>query len=294
MYHAKAQGRNNCQFFHQEMNARAVHRRAIESGLRRAVSRNELVLHYQPQIDLRSKQIVAVEALLRWRHPELGFVSPAEFIPVAEESRLIGQIGEWALETACNDARRWKHLGISPLTVAVNLSGRQFNQPDIVARVGNIIARAQIDARTIELELTETTLIENAQGNIRRLRELRELGVQLAIDDFGSGYSSLNYLRRFPIQRLKIDRCFVQHIPYNRDDVTIITAIVKLARSLDMEVVAEGVERADQLRLLTGLGCDRVQGFLISRPIPAHMLPELWARHLAGQTSGHQATNEAR
>jgi diguanylate cyclase (GGDEF)-like protein len=289
MYHAKAQGRNNCQLFHQDMNARAVHRRTIESGLRRAVEREDFILHYQPQIDLRTKRIVAVEALLRWRHPELGFVSPAEFIPIAEESRLINQIGEWALEAACNDAQRWKHLGMSPLTVAVNLSGRQFNQPDIVAKIGEIIARTQMDARMIELELTESTLIENAQSNIRRLRELRELGVALAIDDFGSGYSSLNYLRRFPIQRLKIDRGFVQHIPYNRDDVAIITAIVKLARSLDLEVVAEGVERTDQLRMLSGLGCDRVQGFLISRPVPAEMLPELWARFLAGQSAAHRS-----
>jgi EAL domain-containing protein (putative c-di-GMP-specific phosphodiesterase class I) len=251
------------------MNAAAFQRLMLENRLRRALAQEEFVVYYQPQIDLRSGRIVGVEALLRWFHPDHGMVPPAEFIPLAEETGLIVPIGEWVLETACRQVRAWHGQGFGSLRLGVNLSARQFQQRDLVGRIGRLLAELDFPAELLQLELTESVVMRDAAESVARLRELTALGVELALDDFGTGYSSLGYLRRFPIRALKIDRTFVHDIATDPTSAALCRAIVALGTSLDLRVVAEGVETVEQLRLLRAFGCHEMQGYLYSRPLPA-------------------------
>jgi diguanylate cyclase (GGDEF)-like protein len=282
LYHAKNAGRNNYQFYTESMNAKAWSRLSLENALRRALDREEFELHYQPQVDSASGAILGAEALIRWQHPDLGMVPPTDFIPLAEESGLIVPIGAWVLETACAELRRWMTAG-SPVRVAVNLSARQFRQQDLVSLVQATIAASGVDAALLELEITESVLMHDARQAVRLLESLRALGVKLAVDDFGTGYSSLSYLKRFPIDALKIDRSFIRDVPRDADDAAIATAIAAMARSLELEVVAEGVETAEQLAFLHARACRVVQGYLFSRPVPADALRALLAAQRRGQ-----------
>ncbi len=275
MYRAKEHGESAYQFFTGDMNVRAFERLALENSLRKALERSELVLYYQPQVDLETGKISGMEALLRWQHPELGLVSPAQFIPLAEETGLIVPIGAWVLREACRQNKAWQDAGMARMRVSVNLSARQFQQQDIVEMTASALRESGLTADCLELELTESYIMQNPEAAIRTLRLLEKMGVFLSVDDFGTGYSSLSYLRRFPIDCLKIDRSFVQDIPGSADAAAIVSAIVAMASSLKLEIVAEGVETQDQLDYLKQLRCDRMQGFLFSRPIPANELEKL-------------------
>jgi diguanylate cyclase (GGDEF)-like protein len=268
MYHAKDQGRNNFQYYTESMNASAFERLVLESSLRKALERGEFVLHYQPQVCLTSGAVVGAEALVRWNHPELGLVPPSGFIGLAEETGLIVPLGLWVLRAACVQGKAWQDEGHRHLRVAVNVSGRQFAQPGFVREVAAILAETGITPALLDLELTETVLMEDAEENLAVLQELKALGVRLSIDDFGTGYSSLGYLRRLPIGALKVDRSFLAGVPSDEDRTTITSAIVALGRSLRLGVIAEGVESPEQVAFLRELGCDEMQGYLVSRPLP--------------------------
>ena len=268
MYRAKELGRNNYQFYSAEMSARALERLTMEANLRRALERGEFLLHYQPQIDLATGRIARLEALLRWAHPELGPVAPARFIPVAEETGLIAPIGRWVLQTACDQARAWRAAGLPAVPVAVNLSGTQFNEPRLVQMIDDILRDTGLEPSGLELEITENTIMHNVQEAVDTMRVLNDRGISLAVDDFGTGYSSLNYLKRFPIDTLKIDQSFVRDITHDADDASIVTAIIAMAHNIELKVVAEGVETEDQLAFLRARGCDGVQGYLFARPLP--------------------------
>jgi predicted signal transduction protein with EAL and GGDEF domain len=279
MYHAKEKGRNNYQFFSAEMNVRAVERHTLETALRLAIERQEFVLYYQPQVDIRTGKVVGMEALLRWVHPERGLLSPATFIAVAEESGLIEPIGQWALRTACQRARAWQDAGYPPLKIAVNISPRQLLRPREFSRsLMRTLSATGLDPQYLELEMTESLLLHNAEENIAVLRKLGKDGVRIAVDDFGTGYSSLAYLRQLPIDTLKIDRTFVRDIESDPEDAAIIHAVVAMGHSLDLQVTAEGVESMGQLQALQHLGCDEYQGYLFSKPLPA---VEIAAKFLA-------------
>ena len=269
MYRAKQQGRNNCQFFTAEMQEALQDRVRIESALRTALERNEFFLQYQPQVDAATHRIVGVETLLRWRHPELGIVMPDRFISLAEETGLIVPIGAWVLHTACLQARAWQQAGLPALRLAVNLSPRQFAQSDFVDSVAAVLADTGLAAQCLELELTESLVMADVGAAIDKLEVLKALGVQLSIDDFGTGYSSLAYLKRFPINELKIDRSFVRDIADDPDDAAIVLAIISLAHNLNLRVIAEGVETTEQIAYLQTHGCDELQGYYFSRPLPA-------------------------
>jgi len=284
MYRAKELGKNNFQFYTAEMNAAMCERMEIERGLRRALQEGQFVLHYQPQYHIASGKIVGVEALIRWQHPQQGMIPPAKFIPVAEESGLIVPIGEWVLRTACSQIKRWREAGVPHLKVAVNLSARQFNQSNLLSMIQGILAETGIDPRSgaLELELTESMVMRNVEASVATLVRLHEMGLQLSIDDFGTGYSSLSYLRRFTINTLKIDQSFVRNITVDPDDAALASIIVTLGHSLKLNVIAEGVETAEQLHLLQAMGCDEVQGFYLSKPLPPETLePLLRAGYLA-------------
>ncbi len=267
MYAAKARGRNRYQFFSEEMHQRVLERMKLEAGLRQAVERAELRLVYQPQYELATGRLVGVEALLRWEHPERGTIPPARFIPVAEETGIIHDIGTWVLRTACTQAREWITAGFPDLRVAVNLSGKQFAEPGLVELVRGILAETGLDARHLELEITEGTLMQDATVALATLTALRQDGVSLAIDDFGTGYSSLVYLRRLPIQRLKIAPDFVREIHHDNRDAAIVEAVIGMGRNLGLDIVAEGVESAEQAAVLERLACPLVQGFHYDRPL---------------------------
>jgi diguanylate cyclase (GGDEF)-like protein len=275
MYHAKARGKNTYQVFLPEMRGKAQKRLILETSLRRAIERKEFVLHYQPQIDLANGRIVSVEALVRWQHPDLGLVSPLEFIPVAEETGLIVPIGEWVLRTACAQAADWARNNATPLRMAVNLSGRQFRDDTLIEQVLMILRETGLEPNLLELELTESTLMDAGPNTIDRLQELRAAGIHLAIDDFGTGYSSMSYLKRFPVGMLKVDRSFVRDLPGDTDDAAITQAIIAMARSLNISVTAEGVETAAQAEFLTQAGCTLTQGFYYARPLPANEMQAL-------------------
>lgn len=265
---AKNEGKNNFQFYTSAMNSNAIRQLTLENSLRRALKRQEFVLQYQPQVDLRTGCIVGAEALVRWEVPGYGLVPPAEFIPLAEETGLIVPMGEWVLRAACEQHRTWRQSGLPPLSVAVNLSARQFQDRDLVHTIGRVTQAVGIDPHYLELEITESYAMRNADYTMSILRELKEKGIRLSIDDFGTGYSSLSYLKQFPIDTLKIDRSFVKDLSTDPDDAAIASAIIVLAHNLRLEVVAEGVETLEQLAILRRQQCDRMQGYLFSRPVP--------------------------
>jgi EAL domain-containing protein (putative c-di-GMP-specific phosphodiesterase class I) len=275
MYRAKEQGRDNCQLYTPAMNSKALERLSLENRLRQAIHNDELVLQYQPLLDLESGRIRGAEALIRWQHPELGLLPPGEFISLAEVSGLIVPIGEWVLRTACAQARAWQLAGFPWLTVAVNLSARQFQQADLVHQVQEALRQSGLPAGSLDLEITESNAMQNAELSISALWDLKNLGVQISMDDFGTGYSSLNYLKRFPIDRLKIDQSFVRDVTADPDDAAIAGAIIAMAHSLQLTVVAEGVETEPQLAFLREHRCDEMQGFLFSRPVSAERFQEL-------------------
>jgi diguanylate cyclase (GGDEF)-like protein/PAS domain S-box-containing protein len=266
MYRAKEQGRDNYQYFTREMNERAVLRVQTEAALRRAIERKEFLLHYQPKVDLGSGAICGLEALLRWQHPSKGLVSPLEFIPVLEDSGLIVRVGEWVMWEACAQIKAWRKAGLSDLPVAINLSARQFQQKDLEATVRGILSETGVDSSLIQFELTESMLMKDPEAAARTLRGLEESGVKISVDDFGTGYSSLAYLKRFPIDSLKIDRAFIRDITTDPEDAAIALAIIGLAHSLKLKVVAEGVETEDQLEFLTSHACDEMQGYYFAKP----------------------------
>ncbi len=290
MYHAKQEGRNNHQVYSDAMHAKSSEKLGLETRLRRAVKRGEFVLAYQPQVNIRSGQIIGAEALIRWQSAELGLVAPNRFIPLAEESGLIVPIGEWVLETACKQNRAWQDAGLKPIQISVNLSPRQFRQKNLLTRIGDILRSSRLDAPYLELEITESTAMQRAEEVVATLARLDATGVRLAIDDFGTGYSSLSYLKRFPVHKLKIDQSFVRELTTDADDAAIVGAIIAMARSLDLLVIAEGVETPEQLAFLGKMKCDEYQGYLFSRPVPA----ENFATPLAGNriAAGKVAVNK--
>lgn len=268
MYHAKSLGRDNVQFFNKKMNEKAVELLELENDLRHALERDQLLLYFQPQYQARSGKAVAAEALLRWQHPKKGLIPPGRFIPIIEDTGLIVPIGQWVLEQSCEQFARWLDEGIELQRIAVNVSARQFKQADFIDIVTRAITRSGIRADQLELELTESILIDDIEHTLGVLNSLRELGVRTAIDDFGTGYSSLNYLKQFPVDTLKIDRSFIQNLPDNKDDAQITRTIIAMAHNLGMGIIAEGVETEDQLNFLITAQCEEVQGFLFSRPVP--------------------------
>ncbi|MGB3622630.1 MAG: EAL domain-containing protein [Ketobacter sp.] len=269
MYRAKAKGRDNYQFFSDEMNIELTRQLAMEGELRQALQRNEFELYYQPQIDLTTNQLVGYEALIRWNHPEKGLVPPGEFIPVAEDSGLILPMGEWVLKTACEHIKLFNSTGLLPAHghVAVNLSPRQFHDPNLVTVIRDLVTTADIPSQQLEIEITESLLMDNVESTIRTLEMLKDLGIILAIDDFGTGYSSLNYLKRLPIHVLKVDRSFVMDIPHDKDDVEITAAVIAMAHKLGLKVVAEGVEQLLQADFLKENSCDYAQGYYYGKPM---------------------------
>jgi len=288
MYRAKERGRNNFQFYTSEMNQLVNERLALESSLRRALERREFLLHYQPKVDLRTGAIVGAEALVRWQHPEWGLMYPDRFISLAEETGLIVPIGEWVLRTACEQNRAWQDAGLRPVTVSVNLSARQFRQKALFKTVAQILSETGLRPQHLEMELTESMVMHNAEAAITILKKLKEIGVQLSVDDFGTGYSSLSYLKSLPIGILKIDRSFVRDIIARggRDGGILAQAIISLGHSLKLKVVAEGVESEAQLKFLKAHRCDETQGYYFSKPVP----PEECGRLLAAaKRSGKRA-----
>ncbi|MBI1889803.1 MAG: EAL domain-containing protein [Burkholderiales bacterium] len=269
MYQSKASGRNTYSFFKPEMTARALENLRVSNDLRRAIARNEFVLHYQPQVDLQTGRIVGAEALIRWQHPEWGLVFPGKFIGVAEETGLIQPMGEWVLREACRQNKAWQTAGLPPIDMAVNLSARQFDCGRIERVTTEALAETGLEAHHLELEVTESMIMQNVDQAIAVMKMLKTIGVKLSIDDFGTGYSSLNYLKRFPLDKLKIDQTFVRDIGIDEDDASIVTAIIGLAKSLKLKVIAEGVEKEMQLNFLRDGGCDEMQGYYFSKPIPA-------------------------
>jgi diguanylate cyclase (GGDEF)-like protein/PAS domain S-box-containing protein len=279
MYHAKQEGRNNIQFFSRDMRERTEKRADLLARLRGAIARNELQLHYQPQVDVRSGGIIGVEALLRWNDPERGLVPPMQFIPIAEDTGLIIAIGEWVLREACGQAKRWLDAGLGPLSMAVNLSPRQFRQKNLVQMVAAILAETGLPHECLELEITESTMMHRAEEAAVGLRALHALGVQISLDDFGTGYSSLAYLHRFPVHTLKVDQSFVRDIKSDRDDAAIVSTVITLARQMGLKALAEGVETETQLSFLRTRGCDSFQGYLFCRPQPAADIEALLVHH---------------
>jgi diguanylate cyclase (GGDEF)-like protein/PAS domain S-box-containing protein len=278
MYEAKKLGRNNCQFFRPEMQARVLEWQSLEGSLRCALERNEFMLVYQPKIDLFTGEISGVEALLRWNHPDRGLIQPLKFVPIAEESGLIVPIGQWVLLEACRQARAWLDAGLPPVRIAVNVSALQFAAKDFLSSVRAALISTGIDPCNLELELTETVLMQDAESAVQTLRALKAIGVQLAVDDFGVGYSSFSYLRKFPLDSLKVDRSFINDISSNPDNATILSAMINIGKSLKHRVVAEGVETEEQLHFLQREGCSEGQGFFFCRPVIAEKFAEFLQR----------------
>jgi len=274
MHRAKEQGRNNCQFYTPEVSARAQEHLSVESALRRALEREQLRLHYQPQVDLRTGTVIGLEALVRWERPDHGMMAPARFIRIAEETGLILSIGEWVLHTASLQNKAWQDQTLPKMRIAVNLSPQQFRQKDFARRIREILSHTGLEPEYLEVELTESTLMADVESTVRTLSELREAGVQISLDDFGTGYSSLSYLKRFPIDTLKIDQSFVQEITSDADSKAIADAIIAMAHSLHLSALAEGVETEGQLALLRARGCDQLQGNLFSKPLPPEALAQ--------------------
>ncbi len=268
MYRAKRSGGSIYEYFTEAMNSEALERAQLESALRKAINNNEFILHYQPKLNLADGMMTGAEALIRWESPELGMISPAKFIPLAEETGLILPIGEWTLREACRANKAWQDAGYSPICVAVNLSPKQFRHQDIAQIVSDVLNETKLDPTWLELEITETAIVDDAEAGTNKLNAICNMGVKIAIDDFGTGYTSISYLKRFPVSILKIDQSFVKGIPENRDDIAITAGVIALAHRLGIKVVAEGVETAEQLQFLADNACDMVQGYYLSRPLP--------------------------
>ena len=267
MYHAKESGRNNYQFFAREMNTRVVERLSIEGRLRGALERGEFSLHYQPKINLDSGALIGTEALIRWRHPVRGTILPEQFIPIAEECGLIIPIGDWVLREACGQAKAWIDSGLEAVPVAVNISAVQLRHKDFLEGVSGILAETGLEPRLLELELTESVLMQDPESTGRTLQALKALGVQLAVDDFGTGYSSLSYLTQFPIDTLKIDQSFVHKMLLNTSDASMISTVISMGKNLNQRVIAEGVETKQQLKFLQARECNEGQGYYFSHPL---------------------------
>jgi diguanylate cyclase (GGDEF)-like protein/PAS domain S-box-containing protein len=293
MYSAKESGCNNFQFFTKEMNAQAAERLTLESGLRLALDKKELFLVYQPQVEIATGRIIGLEALLRWQHPELGLVPPDKFIRIAENCGLIMPIGEWVLRTACSQARKWQDEELLAVPVAVNVSAVQFRQAGFCELIGRVLWETGLAPHYLELELTENLLLSNADTIFSVLQDLRAMGLKLAIDDFGTGYSSLSYLRQFPVSKLKIDRSFIRDIVVNPDDAAITTAIISMAKSLNLKVIAEGVEDEAQVSFLRARQCDEIQGYYFSKPLAVDKVADKLRgdhpEHVRAQASGRQS-----
>jgi diguanylate cyclase (GGDEF)-like protein len=275
LYRAKEQGRNNYQLYTPAMNARAFERLAMENSLRKALEREQFLLHYQPQVNTQTGQVIGMEALIRWQHPDLGLVYPAEFITLAEDTGLIVPMGEWVLRRACEQVQIWHKGGFPKLSVSVNLSARQFQHQALVDTIARVLRETEFDPRTLELEITESIAMQNADYTNVILRHLKDMGVRIAMDDFGTGYSSLSYLRKFPIDTLKIDQSFVRDLTNDPNDAAIANAIIVLAHSLKLEVVAEGVETSEQEAFLKTHQCDKLQGYLYHRPLTAAQFEQI-------------------
>ncbi len=273
LYHAKNQGKNNYQFYSKAMNIAALEALTMENNLHRALERNELLLYYQPKMDLVSRKVTGMEALVRWKHPESGLISPSQFIPLAEASGLIMPIGKFVLRSACAQNKMWQEAGFRAVSVAVNLSTRQFDQKNLAEGLRKDLDEVGLSAQYLELEITESAIMQNAEAAIRTLHELKAAGIQITLDDFGTGYSSLNYLRRLPLDAMKIDMSFVKNIPTSPSDAVLVKTIIAMAHNLDLKVIAEGVENEQQLAFLLDHGCDEMQGYLFSRPVPAEEFP---------------------
>ncbi|MBI3230351.1 MAG: EAL domain-containing protein [Burkholderiales bacterium] len=278
MYHAKEHGRNNFQFFRSDMNTRAIERQKIEAHLRVALEKQEFVLHYQPQVNLKTGKVTGAEALIRWMHGDMGMVMPARFISIAEDSGLIVPIGRWVLREACLQAQRWNLQGFAPVSISVNISAVEFRQKNFLQGVQNILQETGLNASQLELEITESVLMRDAQASIAILQELKEMGVRLAVDDFGTGYSSLSYLEQFPLDVLKIDQSFVQDIPANGSNRIIISAVIGMGNSLQLRVIAEGIENQVQLNFLQAQQCHEGQGFFLSRPLTVEQFGRMLLR----------------
>jgi diguanylate cyclase (GGDEF)-like protein len=294
MYRAKDMGRNTYQFYSNDMSVKAFERLSMETSLRRALDRNEFELHFQPQIDLVSGKIIGAEALIRWNHPEIGTVSPVKFIPLLEDTGLIIPVGEWVLETAAREAKSWQSLSDTPVRVAVNLSSRQFYDDKLKRQVAEIISHSGLDPQLFDLEITESILMQNDQASMGNLRALHSLGVRLSVDDFGTGYSSLGYLKRFTVDTLKIDRSFIHDVTTDPDDAAIVAAIIVMAHSLKLEVVAEGVETAEQYEFLRSRSCDAMQGYLFSKPVAALDMKMLLKQGASGKILKYPMENGGR
>jgi diguanylate cyclase (GGDEF)-like protein len=268
MYRAKEQGQNNYQFHSALMNIHTVERLALESGLRRALERNEFLLHYQPKVDIGSGRIIGMEALLRWQQRATELIAPEQFLVLAEETGLIVPIGAWVLNTACGRNQLWREQGLPPLRMAVNLSARQFAHENVLQDVARALNETGLDPAALELEIAESTVMRDPERAVKLLGRLKDMGIHLSIDDFGTGYSSLSYLKRFPLDSVKIDRSFIRHVPGDADNAAITRAIIAMAQSLRLKVVAEGVETEEQLSFLREHGCDEMQGYHFSKPLP--------------------------
>jgi EAL domain-containing protein (putative c-di-GMP-specific phosphodiesterase class I) len=278
MYHAKDQGRNNYQFFEPDLNVRALERQVLESGLRRAVEGHELVLHYQPKLDLESGAIVGAEAFVRWRHPERGLILPGQFVPIAEVCGSIIPIGRWVLREACRQACAWQASGLGLLKVAINVSPSELRDRNFLHCVERILDETGLDPAMLEIELRETVLVQDSQHALEVLNALKGMRVQLALDDFGTGYSSLSHLKHFPIDILKIDQSFVRDLDTDSGASSIVSAVIGMGRNLGMQVVAEGVESREQLTCLRELACPQGQGFYLSEPLTAAEFSRLCQR----------------
>jgi diguanylate cyclase (GGDEF)-like protein len=279
LYRAKELGRNNYQFYSPQINVEFSWLFKLENSLYHALESNQFLLNYQPQMNLKTKKIEGLEALIRWQHPEFGKISPVKFIPLAEETGLIIPIGEWVLETACYQNKAWQDAGLPAVTVAVNLSARQFQQKNLAAKIAEILEKTQLKPHLLELEITESILIQNVESAQKIINELLELGVSIALDDFGTGYSSLAYLKQFPFHIMKIDQSFVRDLSDNPQNIALVSAIIAIGRSFNMRVLAEGVENIKQLELLENLECEIIQGYWLSCPLPSEDIPQFFSEH---------------
>jgi predicted signal transduction protein with EAL and GGDEF domain len=292
MYCVKQRGRNDLQFFAAGMDAATQDRGKLESDLHQALAREQFVLHYQPKVDAQTGRLRGAEALIRWLHPERGLVPPATFIPLAEDSGLIEGIGNWVIHEACRQARAWQDQGLTPTRVAVNLSAFQFHHGTLLEAIRRSLEEFSLDPAFLEVEITESALMSDPEESVAILRRLSEMGVLVSVDDFGTGYSSMSYLQRFPIDKLKIDRTFISDVTSSNDDASIVSAIVSLGHTLNLKVIAEGVETPEQLEFLQMLGCDQYQGYHYSRPMPADDFAELIRRDGSGNEAATPAIDQ--